>query len=59
MKKSCSRKALKQKWRKAKRNAKNGFGIREKKFIGPIINKICKKGNKLDDSSEELEELKP
>ena len=33
MKKSCTRKALKQKWRKTKKSAKNGFGIREKKFI--------------------------
>lgn len=59
MKKSCTRKALKQKWRKTKKDARNGFGIREKKFIGPIINKICKKGKQFDDSFEEIEELKP
>ena len=58
MKKSCTRKALKQKWRKTKKDARNGFGIREKKFIGPIINKICKKEKQVDDSFEEIEELK-
>ena len=59
MKKSCTRKALKQKWRNTKKSARNGFGIRDKKFIGPIINKICKKGNQVEDSFDEIEEMKP
>ena len=59
MKGKCTKKYIRHKWRKTKRDARNGCGLREKPIIGPMINKICKKKQLDDDSVDDFDELKP